>query len=189
MAYGDASYASVPYAAGANFGTFSQALYRSLELLANRAVQALPSPTYRDLTLIDNRGIWALPSPTYRDLTLIDNRGIWALRVLLRALTSLESYTNDPMFPWLLSIAPTQQYRSGQVSLTGDGFGAAQATLTSNVLLGAALEIMGVVSWSTRSAGLWPANGVSPNVFSPAIVATVPSDAVSGLVEIQETTP
>ena len=189
MSYGDASYASVPYAAGADFGTFSQALYRSLELLANRGVQALSPTNYRNLTLIANRGIWALAPITYRALTLLDARAIQALTVLMRALFNLESYTNDPMFPWLFSISPTQQYRGGQISLVGDGLGATQAALTSNVLLGAALEIMGVISWSTRSAGLWPCNGVSPNVFSPAIVATVPSDAVSGLVEVQETTP
>jgi len=144
---------------------------------------------YRSLYVLGNRGVQALAAPTYRALTLLDNRAIQALRVLLRALTNLESYTNDPMFPWLYSIRPTQQFRGGQISLVGDGFGATQAALTSNVLLGAALEIMGVISWSTRSAGLWPCNGVSPNVFSPAIVATVPGDAVSGLVEIQETTP
>lgn len=171
-----------------NFVESFGALYRSIELLANRGVQALSPTNYRALELVANRGIWALPSPTYRALTLLDARGIQALQVLLRALNTLESYTNDPMFPWLFAVRPNQQYQSGQVALVGDGLGAAQATWTSSVLLGIALENMGVVSWLSRSPGLWPANAVSPNVFGTAILVTVPSDAVSGLVKIEETT-
>ena len=171
-----------------NFVEQFGALYRAIWILGNRGVQALASPTYRGLELVENRGLQALPAITYRALTLLDARGIQALVELYRALTLLESYTNDPEFPWLLSISPTQQYRNGQVSLVGDGFGANAAAWTSSVLLGAILEQMGIVSWSTRSAGLWPCNGVSPNVFSPAIVVTVPADAVSGLVKVEETT-
>jgi hypothetical protein len=171
-----------------NFVEQFGALFRSLYVLGNRGVQALPSPTYRGLELVANRGLQALPAITYRALTLLDARGIQALAVLMRALTNLESYTNDPEFPWLLSISPTQQYRNGQVSLVGDGFGANAAAWTSSVLLGAILEVMGVVAWQTRSPGLWPCNAVSPNVFSPAITVTVPADAVSGLVKVEETT-
>jgi hypothetical protein len=189
MSYGDASYASVPYANGADFGTISQSTYRALILLANRGVQAPSAITYRALTVVENRGLQALPAITYRALTLLEDRGIQALVAgLYRALTNLESYTNDPVFPWLFSISPTQQYQNGQVSLVGDGFGASAAAWTSSVLLGSILEHMGVVSWQTRSPGLWPCNGVSPNVFSPALVVTVPSDAVSGLVKVEETT-
>jgi len=171
-----------------NFVEQFGALYRTMYLLGNRGIQALSPTNYRAIAVIENRGIWALAAPTYRALTLLDARGIQALAVLMRALTNLESYTNDPEFPWLLSISPTQQYRNGQVSLVGDGFGANAAAWTSSVLLGAILENMGVVAWQTRSPGLWPCNGVNPNVFSPAIVVTVPADAVSGLVKVEETT-
>jgi len=190
MAYGDASYASVPYAAGADFGTIvTQARYRRLALLADRSIWALTTGTYRRLALLEDRSVWILPAGTYRRLTLLDNRILVNVAAgIYRRLMQLESYTNDPEFPWLLSISPTQQYRNGQVSLVGDGFGANAAAWTSSVLLGAILEQMGVVSWQTRSPGLYPCNGVSPNVFSPAIVVTVPADAVSGLVKVEETT-
>jgi hypothetical protein len=42
------------------------------------------------------------------------------------------------------------------------------------------------VSWSNRSPGLWPANGGAP--IAPAAVVTVPPDAESGLVVVEEST-
>lgn len=56
------------------------------------------------------------------------------------------------------------------------------AAETSQALLNALA--MGVVSWSGRSPGLWPANGGVPQ--APAAVVTVPTIGVSGLVKIQE---
>jgi hypothetical protein len=47
-------------------------------------------------------------------------------------------------------------------------------------------QSMGVVSWQNRSPNFWPANsGVAP---LPAATVTVPSAAVSGLVNVEETT-
>jgi hypothetical protein len=46
--------------------------------------------------------------------------------------------------------------------------------------------VMGIVSWSNRSPGLWPANGGAP--IAPAAVVTVPPDAESGLVVVEEST-
>jgi hypothetical protein len=170
-----------------NFVEQFGALYRALYLAANRGTQSLAAPTYRALMLLEARSLAGVFT-NYRALTLLDNRKVQALTAgLYRALYELESYDNTSMFPWLLSISPTQQYRNGQVSLVGDGFGANAAAWTSSVLLGAILEQMGVVSWQTRSPGLWPCNGANPNVFSPAIVVTVPADAVSGLVKVEET--
>ena len=44
---------------------------------------------------------------------------------------------------------------------------------------------LGIVAWRNRSPGLWPANGGLP--ITPAATATVPADAESGLVVIEET--
>jgi hypothetical protein len=46
--------------------------------------------------------------------------------------------------------------------------------------------IMGIVTWSNRSPGLWPANGGQP--ITPAAIVTVPADAESGLVVVEEST-
>lgn len=45
---------------------------------------------------------------------------------------------------------------------------------------------MGIVSWSGRSPGLWPANGGQP--VTKAATVTVPSTAESGLVIVEEAT-
>ena len=44
---------------------------------------------------------------------------------------------------------------------------------------------LGTVVWSGRSPGLWPANGGLP--IEPAATVTVPADAESGLVVVEET--
>jgi hypothetical protein len=46
--------------------------------------------------------------------------------------------------------------------------------------------VMGIVTWSNRSPGLWPANGGQP--ITPAAIVTVPADAESGLVVVEEST-
>lgn len=59
-----------------------------------------------------------------------------------------------------------------------------QAAETSQALLG--IDAMGIVTWSNRSPGLWPANGGQP--IEKAATVTVPATAESGLVVVQEST-
>lgn len=116
-----------------------------------------------------------------------------------RGLYVYEAYTNDEIFPWIERIRPTEQYRGGQVEIYGDGFGATAAAEGSSVRLGVydpAVSgpglVLGVVSWSSRSANLWPANGdgsgAPPPRSLPAIVVTLPDEAVSGMLSVEETT-
>lgn len=116
-----------------------------------------------------------------------------------RGLYVYEAYTNDEIFPWIERIRPTEQYRGGQVEIYGDGFGATAAAEGSSVRLGVydpAISgpglVLGVVSWSTRSENLWPANGdgsgAPPPRSLPAIVVTIPDEAVSGMLSVEETT-
>lgn len=117
-----------------------------------------------------------------------------------RALYLYEAYTNGEIFPWIERILPTEQYPGGQVEIYGDGFGATAAAEGSSVRLGVydplvsgPGAVLGIVSWMTRSPNLWPANGVGDGVTNPprslpAIVVTVPADAVSGMLSVEETT-
>lgn len=119
--------------------------------------------------------------------------------VAARSLYLYEAYTNDELFPWIERITPTEQYRGGQVSIYGDGFGADPAAEGGSVRLGAydpavsgPGETMGIVSWISRSPNLWPANGDGsgnpPPRSTPAIVVTVPTEADSGMLSVEETT-
>lgn len=110
-----------------------------------------------------------------------------------RSLYLYSEYTADEVFPWLMRISPTEQYPGGEVSIYGDGLGATPAAEGGSVRLGVydpAVPgpglLMGVVSWVERSPGLWPANGGAP--IEPAIVVTVPAEAESGMLSIEETT-
>lgn len=110
-----------------------------------------------------------------------------------RSLYLYGAYTNDEVFPWLMDRRPAEQVPGGQVSIYGDGFGDTAAAEGGSVRLGVydpAVPgpglLMGVVSWSARSPGLHPANGGVP--IEPAIVVTVPAEAVSGMLSIEETT-
>lgn len=58
------------------------------------------------------------------------------------------------------------------------------AAETSTTLLG--VDGMGIVTWSNRSVGLYPANGEVP--ILPAATVTVPPAGVSGLVTVKEIT-
>lgn len=118
--------------------------------------------------------------------------------VSARALYLYEAYTNEEIFPWIERIRPTEQYPGGQVEIYGDGFGASDAAEGATVRLGVydpALPgpglALGVVSWSSRSPNLWPANGdgsgANPPRSLPAIVVTVPPEAVSGMLSVEET--
>ena len=119
--------------------------------------------------------------------------------VAVRTLYLYESYTNDEPFPWIERISPTEQYPGGQVNVYGDGFGDTAAAEGSSVRLGVydpagsgPGDALGVVTWSARSPNLWPANGVGDGVTNPprslpAIVVTVPPDAASGMLSVEET--
>jgi len=114
--------------------------------------------------------------------------------VAARTLYTYGAWTEDEIFPWIERIVPNEQYPGGQVAIYGDGFGDDADAETSAVRFGdvdatvaGPGDLMGIVTWSTRSAGLYPANsGVRS---SPAIVVTVPVDAEDGgQVSVEETT-
>lgn len=118
--------------------------------------------------------------------------------VTVRALYLYEAYTNEEPFPWIERIRPTEQYPGGQVEIYGDGFGATDATEGSSVRLGVYDPdvpgpgiLLGVVTWSARSPNLWPANGdgsgAPPPRSLPAIVVTIPPEAESGMLSVEET--
>lgn len=111
--------------------------------------------------------------------------------VALRALYTYEAYTNDEIFPWIEKIDPGEALPGEQVAIYGDGFGATEAAEGGSVRLGLYdpdIEgpgmVMGVVSWSSRSANLYPANSGIPT--APAIVVTVPDEANSGMLSVEE---
>lgn len=112
--------------------------------------------------------------------------------VSARALYTYVAYTNDEPFPWLERIVPNEQYPGGQVGLHGDGFGDTEAAEGGSVRLGVYDPLvsgpggaMGIVSWQSRSPGLYPAN--SGIRSTAAIVATVPDEAESGMVSVELT--
>ena len=86
---------------------------------------------------LEQRSLTNIP----RSLYLYENRGIEDLAVLARSLYAYESTRDGEVFPWLMRIDPTEQYRGGQVGLYGDGFGevleaAAGATITTSSVSG-----------------------------------------------------
>ena len=104
-----------------------------------------------------------------------------------------EAYTNGEIFPWIERIVPEEQYAGGQVEVFGDGFGATTAAEGGSARLGVYDPanvgpglVMGVVEWSTRSPNLYPANsGVRS---TRALLLTVPAEAASGMLSVEETT-
>ncbi len=114
---------------------------RSLYLYENVGVQAL-AIVARSLYLFENIGVRNHLDPIVaRSLYLYENRGIEALAVLARSLYAYEATRDGEVFPWLMKIDPTEQYRGGQVDLYGDGFGeileaAAGATITTSTVSG-----------------------------------------------------
>ena len=105
-----------------------------------------------------------------------------------------EAYTAGELFPWIEKIAPSEALPGQQVAIYGDGFGATPLAEGSVVRLGTPTDetqlgpglAMGVVSWSSRSPGLYPANSGIPT--EPAIVVTVPETAESGMLSVEQTT-
>jgi hypothetical protein len=119
--------------------------------------------------------------------------------VVRRSLYNVEAYTNDEIFPWIERIDPSEQFPGGQVNVHGDGFGDTEGQEGSSVRLGVYDPTqpgpgvaMGVVSWQSRSPNLHPANGdgsgANPPLTKSAITVTVPVDAESGMLSVEETT-
>lgn len=113
--------------------------------------------------------------------------------VASRSLYAYVAYDSTELFPWIEKIAPVEQSRGGQVAVYGDGFGGTEAAEGGIVRLGVydptqlgPGAVMGVVSWSSRSPNLHPANSGLPT--EPALVVTVPLDADSGMLSVEETT-
>lgn len=184
---------------------------RALYLYYNRAATInaghRPAPedvAARTLYLYYNKSKWGHPAggePLDQDDVLARTLYLFVNRsndrtpddVAARSLYLYEAKTNDEIFPWIERITPAEQYPGGQVNIYGDGFGDTQAQEASAIRLGVVDptqsgpgQVMGVVSWISRSPGLYPAN--SGIRSSPAIVATVPADAESGMLTVEETT-
>lgn len=182
---------------------------RSLYLYYNRAVtlvsghRAAPEDTLsRSLYLYYNAAATSTagrrqspPDVDSRSLYLYVNRAHDRdpTDVLSRSLYTYVSYDSSELFPWIEKIAPVEQARGGQVAVYGDGFGATEAAEGAIVRLGVydptqlgPGAVMGVVSWSSRSVGLHPANGGVPT--QPALIVTVPVDGDSGMLSVEETT-
>jgi hypothetical protein len=114
--------------------------------------------------------------------------------VLARALYTYGVWDATEIFPWIEKIAPTEQLPGGQIDIYGDGFGATEGAEGGIVRLGTPVDptapgpgtALGVVAWQTRSPGLYPANSGTPT--EPAITATIPDEATSGMISVEETT-
>lgn len=181
---------------------------RSLYLFVNRGATLelghFPAPEdvdSRSLYLYYNKGATInaghFPDGTdvkARDLYLLVNRAEDRTPddVLARSLYLYEAKVDAELFPWIEKISPNEALPGAQVGVYGDGFGATEATEGATVRLGAYDPnavgpgmAMGVVSWSSRSAGLYPANSGIPT--EPAIVVTIPDAASSGMLSVEET--
>ncbi len=112
---------------------------RSLYLYENMGVEPQTVPA-RALYLYENMGVEIVPVAD-RALYLYENLQIDALVLLARSLYVYENLRDGEVFPWLMKLDPTEQYRGGQVDLYGDGFGelleaAAGATITTSSVSG-----------------------------------------------------
>ena len=182
-------------------------LYESYQAAASASPGTAPTPDdvlARTLYLYESYSTWGWPSagePLDSDDVLSRTLYLYVhivhdrdpTDVPRRSLYLYEAYTGDEPFPWIERIVPNEQYPGGQVEVMGDGFGDTPATEGGSVRLGVYDPnvsgpglAMGIVSWQSRSPGLWPANsGVRS---SAAIVVTVPTEAVSGMVSVELTT-
>lgn len=139
-----------------------------------------------------------------QDATEVDARALYAFfntdgtrdpdDVATRALYTYGAWDDTELFPWIEKIVPNEQLAGGQIAIHGDGFGPTEGAEGGIVRLGTPPDptapgpgtALGVVSWQTRSPGLHPANSGTPS--SPAIVATLPAEAESGMISVEETT-
>jgi hypothetical protein len=134
---------------------------RSLYLYENVGVEA-QSVAARALYLYEN--VEHVESLAARALYLYENvEHVESLAA--RALYLYETQVDGEVFPWLMAIDPPEQYRGGQVSLIGDGFGefvecAAGATITTSSVSGGNVGAFAVDratnEWvSTSGSGAW----------------------------------
>lgn len=164
-AYGDFPYGSLPYAL--NPPPPPVPTTRALYLVENVGMQAL-AVAERALYEVENVGMQAL-TVLERGLYEQESLGIQALTVLERALYNHENQTDDQMFPWLEKITPDAQFRGGQVTLYGDGFG----------------DWVEVAHTATMSAS----SGSPANAIDNTQAAWVPSDGTSSWIRVTFANP
>jgi hypothetical protein len=143
-------------------------MLRTLYLFENVGIEALEI-TDRALFAYENVGIEAL-EVEQRALFVYENVGIEALEVEQRALYVYEAVTDTLIFPYLEKISPTDGPVGTEITLTGDGFGAAQGDYNGMVLINSAE--LGISSWAWKE-----------------IRAVIPEGATSGLVLVRLTDP
>lgn len=158
----------------------------------------------RTLYLYVNPGTWGHPSggePLSQDDVLARILYLYVnythdqdpTDVAARALYLYAEYGDGEIFPWLMVLEPPEVQPGQQVKIIGDGFGDDPADEGSSVVhgvydptvVGPGLA-MGIVSWSWRSPGLWPANSGDPITY--AILVVVAEEAEDGYVSVEETT-
>ena len=157
---------------------------RSLYLYENRGVEP-QTVEARALYLYENQGVEIVPVEA-RSLYLYENRQIEALAALARALYLYEATRDGEVFPWLMKIDPTEQYRGGTVDLYGDGLGelveaAAGATITTSSVSGADVGGNAVdraaPEWiSTSGTGAW----IRFTFGAPKVIVSVALEDILG---------
>lgn len=160
-------------------------LARALYAVVNEGVHGLEGQRVFNANDVTARSLYAVVNIGH-DRTKDD--------VAARALYEYAAYDETELFPWIEKIAPSEALPGQQVAIYGDGFGDTQAQEGSIVRLGSPPDptgpgpglALGVVSWSTRSPNLHPAN--SGLATDPAITVTVPDEAESGSISVEETT-
>lgn len=115
---------------------------RSLYLYENDGHETL-GVAGRSEYVYENRAHEAL-AVVARSEYLYEDRSVEALVTLARSLYAYEATRDGEVFPWLMAIEPTEQYRGGTVDLLGDGFGE---------ILEVAGEVGTVVTTSSVSGG------------------------------------
>lgn len=99
--------------------TFPSLIPRTLYTYVNRGYDS-PGVLARDLYVYENRG--AAVFLASRSLYVYENRQFVAVAGA-RSLYLYEAIRDGEVFPWLMRISPTEQFRGGQIDLFGDGFG------------------------------------------------------------------
>lgn len=164
----------------------SNVLARSLYLYENKGIEA-HYVQKRDLYVVENKGVQA-HFIAKRDLYLVYNRGINDLPVLARDLYVVEALRDGEVFPWLMRISPTEQYRGGTVELYGDGFGelldvTALATVSTSSVsggnVGDQIKDRLASAWiSTSGAAAWVRfTFAGPQRISAVALADLPTSA------------
>jgi hypothetical protein len=130
---------------------------RALYCYENVGIEALTVEN-RPLWVYENVGIEALTVEN-RPLWVYENVGIEALMVALRAFYQYEAVTNDPPFPYLEKITPTEGPEGSEIILDGDGFGHTQADYDGLARLGE--DLLGIITWAWREIRVSVPNGAA----------------------------